>query len=172
MDVATKRCSKCDQTKPVDEFAERRDKMTRRVDRQAWCRKCASAYSTHKAAASVRHRLGLPESATEADVRAARWPDGVTYTHRGYVLERRRGHHRADRNGFVPQHILVAESKYGIPITRDFTVHHRDSDKANNDPVNLDLRVGNHGVHGDVIDVLLRDPALRERARTVLTQYG
>jgi hypothetical protein len=102
---------------------------------------------------------------------AKRRPEGSTFIHRGYVIEKRSGHHRADKNGWVPQHILVAEEKYGIRITRDFTVDHVNDDPGDNRPENLALKVGNHGYHGEVIPTLLKHAELRSIAREVLAQY-
>jgi hypothetical protein len=79
-------------------------------------------------------------------------------------------HHRAIK-GWVLQHIVVAEAKYGFPITRGYTVHHINGDPSDNRPENLDLRVGQHGMHGDAIPTLLRNPELRALARAVLAQY-
>jgi hypothetical protein len=100
----------------------------------------------------------VPDGASRFDVRS------------GYVLEKRTGHHRA-ANNWVRQHILVAEQKYGFPITPDFTVHHKNGDRTDNRPENLELRVGSHGSHGDVMPTLLRNAELRAIAREVLAQY-
>lgn len=101
---------------------------------------------------------------------------GETRFHRGYVFEKvgtsREAHHRADKGGWVPQHILVAEEKFGIPITRAFTVHHRNRNPSDNRPENLDLRVGNHGFGGDVADTLLASPEMRNQIIQALERYG
>jgi len=100
-------------------------------------------------------------------------PEGATFVDKdaGYVLTKATGHHRADKYGWVFQHIVVAEQKYGFPITRAFTVHHKNGDRADNRPENLDLRYGNHGKGADVIPALLRLPEMRAIARAVLAQY-
>lgn len=89
----------------------------------------------------------------------------------GYLLIKMTGHHRADKFGWVYHHIVVAEAKYGIKVTRDFTVHHVNGDRTDNRPENLDLRWGNHGKGADVIPALLRLPEMRAIARLVLAQY-
>lgn len=98
-------------------------------------------------------------------------PIGYTFRHRGYVIVKAPGHHRADRHGWVFQHILAAEEKYGIRVTREFTVHHVNGDKGDNRHANLELRYGNHGKGADVIPALLRLPEMRAIARAVLAQY-
>ena len=61
------------------------------------------------------------------------------YEHEGYVNVKAKGHHRADKNGYVKEHILIAEKKYGIKITKDKDVHHIDGNKSNNNPDNLEV---------------------------------
>ena len=46
-------------------------------------------------------------------------------------------HHRANENGFVAEHIVVAEKKIGRLLYPKEVVHHVDHDKSNNDPDNL-----------------------------------
>lgn len=121
----------------------------------------------------MRERRGLaldhPKMQGARDSR----PDGYTFVHKdkGYVFLKAPGHHRADRYGWVYQHIVVAEQKYGITITRDFTVHHLNGDRSDNRPENLELRWGNHGKGADVLPGLLRDPTMRAVARRVLAEY-
>lgn len=107
---------------------------------------------------------------------ARRYPIGATRLHRGYVFEKvgnnQDDHHRADKSGWVPQHILVAERKFGFPITREFTVHHRNNSRSDNRPENLELRVGNHGYGGEIADTVLASPELRELIIEALERYG
>ena len=46
-------------------------------------------------------------------------------------------HHRAKKNGYVDEHIVIAEQKIGRQLKKDEVVHHKDKDKSNNNPENL-----------------------------------
>jgi hypothetical protein len=80
-------------------------------------------------------------------------------------------HIRADRNGWVYEHLIVAGEKYNMPITREYTVHHVNGDRQDNRPDNLELRHGPHGKGADALPYLLRDPGNRDIARKILEQY-
>jgi hypothetical protein len=159
-----KRCGKCKQVKPVAEFFWLDGKRKRY---QSYCKPCTRASQR----ASRRQKQGLPADAT-LKIGGPAAPEGHIYTHRGYRLIKRGGHHRADQYGYVFEHIVVAEEKYGIPITREYTVHHRNRDRADNRPENLELRVGNHGKGGDLMHTLLSDPSMRAVAVAVLREHG
>jgi hypothetical protein len=63
---------------------------------------------------------------------------GGTYRSRfGYVHEKSPGHHRANSQGYVLQHILVAEDALGRPIRRPEVVHHENHIRDDNRPENL-----------------------------------
>lgn len=168
-------CCRCHVEKAPDDFDV--DKRNR-SGRAGACKQCKRRVTR----LGQRARRGVaaghpPELVADPDARLptrlAELPDGHTkLSPQGYVLEMRRGHPRASRHGYVFQHILVAEAKYGMPLGREYTVHHRNNSKADNRPANLELRLGQHGPGGDVIDVLLRDPELRLQAVAVLEQYG
>jgi hypothetical protein len=161
-------CSKCNQDLPLRDFYRRG-----RGGFQAWCKTCAKATSVAASKRKVREKRGLPLDHPRMRGFRDHKPEGYTITDKrsGYVHIKATGHHRADKYGWTYEHIVIAEQRFGIKITRDFTVHHINGDRADNRPENLDLRVGNHGKHGDVIPALLRDPQLRAIARAVLAQY-
>ena len=56
---------------------------------------------------------------------------------RGYVLVMSKGHPRANRDGYVREHVLVAERALGRLIPPECPVHHVDGNPANNLPANL-----------------------------------
>lgn len=118
--------------------------------------------------------MGLPEDAV-LKPGPPHSPVGSTYMHKGYVKQKvgedASCHPRACRDGWVYQHILVAEEKYGISIPVGMTVHHRNRKITDNRPENLEIRVGPHGKGGDLMPTLLEDPELRAQARVILASY-
>lgn len=55
----------------------------------------------------------------------------------GYLMARAAGHPRGNRDGFVLEHILVAEGVLGRYLPEGAQVHHVDCDRANNAKGNL-----------------------------------
>lgn len=65
---------------------------------------------------------------------------GTTYVgSNGYIHEHQPDHPNARANGWVAQHRIVMESVLGRLLTRKEVVHHRDHNRSNNDPSNLQL---------------------------------
>jgi hypothetical protein len=52
-----------------------------------------------------------------------------------------------NRMGYVLEHRLVVAEKLNRSLTKKETVHHIDGNIANNDPNNLQLRQGKHGMN-------------------------
>lgn len=69
----------------------------------------------------------------------SQWKGGKKKHSKGYVLILRPNHPRANIDGYVYEHILMAEKKYGRPIIYPEVVHHIDLNKKNNHPDNLIL---------------------------------
>lgn len=159
-DDGMKVCRTCSKRKPLEEFTDKGNGL-RGPD-------CKSCHGREAKAAKRRAKLGLkhaprPKGRTK--------PDGYTYRDpHGYIHQKRVGHHRADKRGFVGQHILAFEDHYGVKVPRGYTVHHKDDDRSNNHWRNLDLRVGQHGKHGNAIPTLLRhEEYLVETLETIVS---
>jgi hypothetical protein len=73
------------------------------------------------------------------------WKGGKRITAKGYITIKRPEHHRADRRGYVMEHIVVFEEATGIKVPPNCAVHHIDGNKANNNINNLCLMT--HGAH-------------------------
>ncbi|AYM00319.1 HNH-type endonuclease [Halobacterium phage phiH] len=67
------------------------------------------------------------------------WKGGRTVTDHGYVLVKRPDHPDADHRGYVYEHRLVAQEKLGRQLKNDEQVHHKNGDKKDNRPENLEV---------------------------------
>lgn len=67
------------------------------------------------------------------------WRGGRLVASNGYVLVRRPEHPLADVRGYVYEHRLVAEQIVGRPLRKGEQVHHKDGNKQNNSPNNLEV---------------------------------
>jgi hypothetical protein len=67
------------------------------------------------------------------------WKGGRTETSHGYVLVKRPEHPDSDTRGYVYEHRLVAEEKLGRRLGDDEQVHHKNGDRADNRPENLEV---------------------------------
>jgi len=74
------------------------------------------------------------------------WRGGEIVTNRGYKKILVGSHPRADRDGYVLEHILVMEKSIGRLLTKKEVVHHIDHNKLNNNIKNLML-FGSHPEH-------------------------
>jgi hypothetical protein len=85
----------------------------------------------------------------ETDERVKKYADsmrlGRKFHTAGYVLVYKPEHPRADRVGYVLEHILVAEQMLGRFMYAHEKVHHKDGDRTNNVPENIQIITqGNH----------------------------
>jgi hypothetical protein len=71
--------------------------------------------------------------------KSANWKGGKTVTSRGYVLVWvGKDHPLADVRGYAYEHRLVAAEKEGRVLESEEHVHHKDEDRQNNAPENLE----------------------------------
>lgn len=66
-------------------------------------------------------------------------------TNKGYIIVFMPDHHRADKNGFVLEHILIFEKETGIKIPDGCCIHHINGDKSDNRIQNLCMMT--HAAH-------------------------
>ena len=86
----------------------------------------------------VRRLLFLVERGEECRRRLAvvvQVADRITYL-KACIFQRA---HEARANGYVLEHILVAEEMLGRPLTASEEVHHKNRDKLDNRPENLQI---------------------------------
>ena len=67
------------------------------------------------------------------------WRGGRRVHTEGYILIKNPDHPRADSQGYVPEHVLVAENILGRPLERNEVAHHINRKKDDNRPENLQV---------------------------------
>lgn len=65
------------------------------------------------------------------------WNGGIAMSTKGYRLVKMPDHHRADRRGYVMEHILVFERESGISLPDNCCIHHLNGIKDDNRIENL-----------------------------------
>lgn len=91
----------------------------------------------------------------------------------GYVMEMEPTHPACGQNGYVRQHRLVAEATLGRYLYGTEIVHHRNGQKADNRPDNLEVlatRREHATIHVPELRVLNRAPLEEDRVRELLRE--
>lgn len=100
----------------------------------------AKRYCSYRCATDAQRGSGNPN-----------FRGGRRVTSNGYIELLDRAHPRARANGYVYEHIVVAERTLGRPLAADEVVHHRNEDRADNHPENLDVMTrAEHTAHHNV----------------------
>ncbi len=76
-------------------------------------------------------------SSAQRREKSSAWKGGRKYTRKGYVQILMPEHKRADRNGYVMEHIVVYERETGIEIPPCCCIHHLNGIKTDNRIENL-----------------------------------
>lgn len=106
-----------------------------------YCPSCRSLrHIEHRKPRTEPRKKGGPKPGSQMGENNPNWRGGRVLEPRGYVLIRRPDHPQADCRGYVYEHILVAEAKIGRFIADGEEVHHKDENRSNNDPDNLEVK--------------------------------
>ena len=115
----------------------------RELAAQGWClRELAKKFGCSRQCMCDRMReAGIPRLPpwSQPGSRNPAWKGGRHIDADGYILIHQPDHPYATAGGYVREHRLVMEAMIGRYLERDEVVHHRDGNKQNNDPSNLEL---------------------------------
>lgn len=113
----------------------------------AECAGCGKQFPLYKAGIKYcsRQCQGVGVSERQLGAKNAMWRGGSYVTRAiggGYIKEMCAGHPRADAGGYVLQHRLVMERQIGRFLGSDERVHHKNGNRQDNRPENLELWTG------------------------------
>ena len=129
------------------------------------CSNCKKQFPVYKAGVRFCSRAcsGKDLSSRQLGYKNAMWKGGeiVTgHTGGGYIKELAPEHPNADASGYVLQHRLVMEQVIGRPLEKHERIHHKNGDRQDNRPENLELWVGANRSKKDPHGVRLVDQVI------------
>lgn len=89
--------------------------------------------------AAIRKKISRNRKGKMVGSQHPNWKGGRTIEKSGYALILVKGHHRSVGNGYVREHIVVAEKMLGRRLKKWEIVHHKNGKKADNRPSNLEV---------------------------------
>ncbi|MCJ7828256.1 MAG: HNH endonuclease [Dehalococcoidia bacterium] len=95
-----------------------------------------------------------------------RWIGGKVYASDGYIRVLNRTHPRAEKSGYVYQHIVVWEEANKMSLPEGYAVHHLNGIRHDNRPQNL-IALPRKKHHGNLIH-----QALKKRIRNLEAQIA
>ena len=106
------------------------------------CRAIAVAYGlSNTGIRSAMTKLGIPKRGLADAIGRGKdnacWKGGKTYSGRGYIMAQKPTHSRANKGGYVMEHILIWEESHHQPLPQGWVVHHLNRIKTDNRPKNL-----------------------------------
>ena len=107
------------------------------VDLQCDCGKF-STVNTTDLLSGIRRSCGCDKGYIKRGKEHYNWKDGIKLNC-GYVMLSFPEHPRADRGGYVLEHILVMEKEIGRSLRKSENVHHKNGIRSDNRPENLEL---------------------------------
>lgn len=92
----------------------------------------------------LTHRGGEPHTVTKpvsprSGENSPRWKGGRIIDKNGYVKVYTGEHHPSGARKYRLEHRIVMEQQLGRPLKRHEIVHHKDGNRQNNDPSNLEI---------------------------------
>lgn len=130
-----------------EEYFEK-GKSGRQIAKEIGCQHCTVYRALIRHGLRSKTELGLNPSSKK----------GIINDSNGYKRIRIPDHPKVNQAGYVTEHVLVVEQKYGRLPKNNEHIHHINGDKQNNDPDNLYLctRSEHAKIHGS-LEALLPD---------------